>query len=867
MQGQTIVFDESHDPLWGNVIDQRYANMSTDLQAQGYTVQNMSVWNWAQVMAADVLVIVTHDTSFSASERRLLYEFVANGGGLFIIGERQNVGAEVALEYSVIFAGDAIEDENDFNGSPYWIIWNQTSNFGDHPITAGVSRFETYLGDGFRTYPLGGTPIVFTDADDHSRWYFSGEVASGIATVVAFEDHNGLGRIVVAGDSDSWTNEDTDGDGTTNYFDSDNEILARNIIDWLAHPSIPEKIIVTYSLRMGATPTDYPIVLFDESHSPWDVIDSDNDGIFGYEDDGSPFGDLAQIIEGSGCIVTNMSRWRPLGLEDPSVFITINPTDSLNSSELDDLKTNVMYGSGLLIIGESTTFAKTGMLELARAFGVTFFDGVIADTDENFDGNSYWPRYSGANLANHPINNGVDEVVWLHGDALNGTPAGATNLVVSDSDSTSVWNTPPPGSPSAQNQPVATAFTYGLGRVVVLTDMSLFYNTTSDPLLTYGNNALFAINIVQWLAETSLWVGEFYSGKQHLKSLGYGVKAMDVFNTSFFADADALVIGGSYDLTPSAIAAIVDYTKVAGNGLLLLSEWGVSVEDPEVIAEEFGFEFVSINGRLYDDDDNNGKSIYTVLLEGANIQTHPITTGVNTIIWHDGTGFATTPSNASILLRCDDDGTTHWYGGGAAANDPLMAALEAENGRVVVSGDRSLWFDFIIQSIVWETNTTATIRLFDHQLLLENIMAWLTANRAPSVHVDAPNGGETLSGNTTISWTIDDLDGDSLTFDIAYSPDDGSTWHDIITGATGTHTSMQWNTLTVPNSNLYRIRIIVYDGITSSEDLSDAVFTVYNAGALLPPPLILILAAAVIIIIVVIIVIFFFLRRRGTKTE
>ena len=50
------------------------------------------------------------------------------------------------------------------------------------------------------------------------------------------------------------------------------------------------------------------------------------------------------------------------------------------------------------------------------------------------------------------------------------------------------------------------------------------------------------------------------------------------------------------------------------------------------------------------------------------------------------------------------------------------------------------------------------------------------SNNPPEVNVTFPNGGEVLGGQQTITWEAHDDDGDSLRYDLLYSPDGGQTW-------------------------------------------------------------------------------------------
>ncbi len=102
----------------------------------------------------------------------------------------------------------------------------------------------------------------------------------------------------------------------------------------------------------------------------------------------------------------------------------------------------------------------------------------------------------------------------------------------------------------------------------------------------------------------------------------------------------------------------------------------------------------------------------------------------------------------------------------------------------------------------------------------------VTYNIAPTV--TAPNGGETYNASTTITWSAStDADGDSLTYHLQYSPNNGANWYDIATGRTGT--SYVWNTSALTAGSTYLVRIRAYDGVAySSYDQSNGVFTIQH---------------------------------------
>jgi len=89
----------------------------------------------------------------------------------------------------------------------------------------------------------------------------------------------------------------------------------------------------------------------------------------------------------------------------------------------------------------------------------------------------------------------------------------------------------------------------------------------------------------------------------------------------------------------------------------------------------------------------------------------------------------------------------------------------------------------------------------------------------PTVRVESPNGGEILTGTTTVSWSAEDEDGDRLSFTVLYSPDGGATWNALATGLTAS--SYVWDVSGLPPGNQYRVRVMATDGFNTGEDVSD----------------------------------------------
>lgn len=96
----------------------------------------------------------------------------------------------------------------------------------------------------------------------------------------------------------------------------------------------------------------------------------------------------------------------------------------------------------------------------------------------------------------------------------------------------------------------------------------------------------------------------------------------------------------------------------------------------------------------------------------------------------------------------------------------------------------------------------------------------------PAVQLTAPNGGEVLTGPITATWTASDEDGDPLTFNVAYSPDNGLSWEPVALFITTTQVVIPATNL--PESDMGRLRVTASDGLHSAQDTSDNIFTIPN---------------------------------------
>lgn len=107
----------------------------------------------------------------------------------------------------------------------------------------------------------------------------------------------------------------------------------------------------------------------------------------------------------------------------------------------------------------------------------------------------------------------------------------------------------------------------------------------------------------------------------------------------------------------------------------------------------------------------------------------------------------------------------------------------------------------------------------------------------PEVVLLSPNGGATICPpGTTITWTAEDPNPGSLTYTLSYSDDGGISYTEIVSGLTGTCPppgppvcSYVWDTTGLPSGSNYLVKVEASDGILTSEDVSDAPFTIDNS--------------------------------------
>ncbi|MEW5766299.1 MAG: Ig-like domain-containing protein [bacterium] len=116
-------------------------------------------------------------------------------------------------------------------------------------------------------------------------------------------------------------------------------------------------------------------------------------------------------------------------------------------------------------------------------------------------------------------------------------------------------------------------------------------------------------------------------------------------------------------------------------------------------------------------------------------------------------------------------------------------------------------------------------------LMGEAISGLFTIDKNPNgpvVELLSPDGGEYWSGSRLIRWTAEDGDGEKITIDLAYSVDNGTSWHTLAANEANDGV-YNWDTRTVADGVNYLIMITARDASgLKATDCSMRVFKIDN---------------------------------------
>jgi hypothetical protein len=115
------------------------------------------------------------------------------------------------------------------------------------------------------------------------------------------------------------------------------------------------------------------------------------------------------------------------------------------------------------------------------------------------------------------------------------------------------------------------------------------------------------------------------------------------------------------------------------------------------------------------------------------------------------------------------------------------------------------------EMVPWQEGTTR-IELRNGATVVDQRSVSTTA---PTVTITAPTGGPLPAGEVTVRWTGNDADGDSLTYALLYTNDNGDTWTSIATGISASELTLDRALL--PGGDNSRFRVIATDGVRSGQ--------------------------------------------------
>ena len=264
-QGALVVMDAGHNNF--HTKDGLYQPFAALLEADGHNVQSREgLFTSASLASVDVLVIANALNEINVGNRALptppaftevevdeIVEFVASGGGLFLIADQMpfpGAASTLAARFSIGLINGSINelDENNERNTGATVFKVSDGRIGDHAITRGrnpeesVNQVVTFNGSGF---PATGDAVSLIHFGENTLNLFPSvargfenaprAMAPGWSQGVAIE--HGDGRVVIFGEAAMFSSQqagDSPPIGLTSPEGLDNEQLLLNIVRWLS---------------------------------------------------------------------------------------------------------------------------------------------------------------------------------------------------------------------------------------------------------------------------------------------------------------------------------------------------------------------------------------------------------------------------------------------------------------------------------------------------------------------------------------------------------------------------------------------------------------------------------------------------------
>ncbi len=541
------VFDNSRtqrfDPYSG------YNDFATHIQENyGFAIATMNTWDEDMMMASEVFVSGTTSSvnPYDPTEVNFITDYVASGRGLLIltdIGYFGNTTDTLLTEFgfernqTMTFVGDTDDNEG--------VTYQPTFGFGNvanHSATIYSTNVQLMGPTAFTAIPAQATPLIWTDSDGTAVWSMGGE-ASGLA--VAASVHRGAGRMVAISDDDFLTDTNNDGDGSSDFYDLNNEYFLSSIMVWLSAAGIPEKTI-----------------LFEQSHTSSASIGS--------------IREAAWLLSFNGFNLRWASHFSEQLINEADILFIANGLQSYLAPEIDVIREYVAGGGGLFIYCDWTTYSDQ-VNPIIAEFGMEVNStNYLSDTDDGSVDSppSSYIAYFDNNIRPHPITQGVRRIEIDRSCGFSEIGTG-TALVVTDIDGTAAWrNTTHSDLGAADAVPVIAATEFEFGRVVVLPDINFL--STGDPdndgpgTLYDSDNDVLTANIFYWLSQNRAPIVEvlFPNGGELLN----GTQIVEWTALDF--DSDPLIFNVFYSDNNGS-----DWTLLESDLLVQEYEWNTTQHD------------------------------------------------------------------------------------------------------------------------------------------------------------------------------------------------------------------------------------------------------------------------------------------------
>ncbi len=136
-------------------------------------------------------------------------------------------------------------------------------------------------------------------------------------------------------------------------------------------------------------------------------------------------------------------------------------------------------------------------------------------------------------------------------------------------------------------------------------------------------------------------------------------------------------------------------------------------------------------------------------------------------------------------------------------------------------------YEAIYNQMVAEKGTAKAAQPMQRPQGVEHLITRTVSANTPTVTLQSPGGGITLTGNSVIvSWSAFDADGDPLTFSLDYSKDGGATWTPLSGQIPSTTIAIDLTQL--PGSPQGKFRVWASDGVNTATDETAGTFVVPN---------------------------------------